>query len=175
MIAVGRLWPQKGYRDLIWGGELLRTADPQATLVIIGDGPEREQLLHYRDQVLAQHAVRLVGHRTDATELMSGADVVWNGSLYEGQSNTILEAMSLGIPVIASDIPGNRDLIVPGETGFLFQLGDTAQLTKQTCSLFSDAAKAEAMGAAARCRIAAEFSVDQMVRKHETLYQNTVA
>ncbi len=107
--AVGRLWKQKGYRELIWSGELLRVALGDVCVVIVGDGPEREQLLHYRDQVGADEAVRFVGHRDDANELMSGFDLLWNGSLYEGQSNTILEAMAWGVPVVATDIPGTRD------------------------------------------------------------------
>ena len=50
----------------------------------------------------------------------------WLGSAYEGQSNAVMEAMNAGIPVIATDIPGNRDLVVPDETGFLFPVGDRA-------------------------------------------------
>ena len=168
--AVGRLWEQKGYKDLIWAGELLRVAYEDVWLVIIGDGPDRDKLLHYRDLAKAHHAVRLVGHRKDVASLMGCFDVLWNGSLYEGQSNTILEAMSMGIPVVASDIPGNRDLVVPQTTGMLFPLGDVDTLTRQTFALLNDDERRKKMGENARQRILNEFTLEKMVRAHEELY-----
>ncbi len=173
--AVGRLWKQKGYRDLIWSSELLRVAYQDVCLVIMGDGPEREKLLEYRDHTGASDAARFVGHRNDAAELMSGFDVLWNGSLYEGQSNTILEAMSLGIPTVASDIPGNRDLVVHGETGYLFPLGDLDALTRLTNALLLDDAKRKQLGQQAARRAEEQFSLNATVRAHETLYSNLVA
>ncbi len=119
IMSVGRLWPQKGYKDLIWAGEMMHVADADTWYVIVGDGPDLQRLQQFRDDTRADNSVRFVGHRTDAVELLSAADVLWNGSLYEGQSNTILEAMALGIPVVASDIPGNRDLIEHEKSGFL--------------------------------------------------------
>ncbi len=107
-------------QDLIWaGGEMMHVADADTWYVIVGDGPDLQRLQQFRDDTRADNSVRFVGHRTDAVELLSAADVLWNGSLYEGQSNTILEAMALGIPVVASDIPGNRDLIEHEKSGFL--------------------------------------------------------
>jgi glycosyltransferase involved in cell wall biosynthesis len=168
--AVGRLWKQKGYAELVWAGELLRVAYQDVCLVIIGDGPERAQLQRFRDQSGAQDSVRFVGHRRDAFELMSAFDVLWNGSLYEGQSNTILEAMSLGIPVVASDIPGNRDLVADGETGYLYRLGDSATLTRRTNLLLRDDSLRESLGQQAQQRALDEFSLEKMVDAHQRLY-----
>lgn len=170
--AVGRLWKQKGYRELIWSAELLRVALKDVCLVIIGDGPEREQLLHYRDQVGADEAVRLVGQRADALELMTGFDLLWNGSLFEGQSNTILEAMACGVPVVASDIPGTRDLVLHGVTGLLYPLGDVGKLTRITNQLLREPDRMAAMSAAAKNRIAQHFSLARMVSQHEELYES---
>ncbi len=169
--AVGRLWHQKGYRDLIWAAELLRVAYQDVYLVIVGDGPERASLLNYRDKVGSQDAVRFVGHRTDAEELMSAFDLLWNGSLYEGQSNTILEAMMRGIPVIASNIPGNRDLVAHGQTGFLFDLSDTAALTKLSNKLLRDDDARAAMGQQAQQRADEHFSLGNMISTYQRLYQ----
>lgn len=171
VLAIGRLWPQKGYPDLIWAGELLRVACPDTWLVIIGDGPQRARLQHYRDQVRAEDAVRFVGQRTDAHELLSGASLLWNGSLYEGQSNTILEAMAWGIPVVATDIPGTRDLVVPEVTGCLYNPGDVATLTRSSVRLLEDPSLAGPMGTAARQRVQGEFSLQLMVQRHTELYQ----
>lgn len=170
--AVGRLWKQKGYRELVWSGELLRVALKDVCVVIVGDGPEREQLLHYRDQVGADEAVRFVGDREDALELMTGFDLLWNGSLYEGQSNTILEAMACGVPVVASDIPGTRDLVEHDVTGLLYPLGDVGRLTRITNQLLREPERMAAMGAAAKQRIAEHFSLSKMISRHEELYEN---
>ena len=65
--------------------------------------------------------VRFAGHRNDVAELLPHADVFWIGSEYEGQSNSVIEAMQAGLPVVASDIPGNRDLVIHDQTGRLVQ------------------------------------------------------
>lgn len=169
--AVGRLWKQKGYRNLIWAGELLRVAHPDVYLLIIGEGPEREALRAYRDRTGTQDAVRFVGHRRDAAELMTAFDVLWNGSLYEGQSNTILEAMTMGVPTVASDIPGTRDLIEHGRSGYLYPPADLGALTRWTVGLLQDDALRAQMGNAARQRAAQHFSLEQMVQSHQRLYQ----
>ncbi len=168
--AVGRLWKQKGYRDLIWSGELLRVSLRDVCVVIVGDGPDRDMLLKYRDQIGGDEAVRMVGHRDDALQLMTGFDVLWNSSLYEGQSNSVLEAMALGIPVIASDIPGNRDLVVHNESGLLFPLGDAGTLTRITDQLLRQPDRRAAMGQAAKQRIAEHFSLAKMIAAYERLY-----
>lgn len=173
--AVGRLWKQKGYKDLIWAGELLRVAHQDVWIVIVGDGPERGALQHFRDQIHAERAIKFVGHREDAAELMSAFDILWNGSLYEGQSNTILEAMSLGIPVIASDIPGNRDLVVHGQTGYLYPLADVQSLIRQSNALLRDDETMRRMGDGARERVRSEFSLQKMVEAHSELYQSLLS
>ncbi len=173
--AVGRLWKQKGYRDLIWAGELLRVAYRDVYLLIFGDGPEREALRTFRDRSGSYDAVRFVGHRRDVAELMSAFDVLWNGSLYEGQSNTILEAMTLGIPTVATDIPGTRDLIEHAKTGFLYPPGDLGALTRSTCALLHDDDLRAQMGAQARLRAAECFSLERMIRSHEQLYLRLLA
>lgn len=170
--AVGRLWKQKGYPDLIWAGELLHVTMQDVWFVIVGDGPDRAQLQEFRDKSGAKDSVYFAGHRRDAQELLSAFDVLWNGSLYEGQSNTILEAMALGVPVIASDIPGNRDLVVEGETGHLFALGDVATLTRKTKELLSRESARFAMGSNSQRRAAEHFSLAGMVREHEQLYES---
>ena len=171
IVSIGRLWPQKRYRDLIWAAELIGELRRDTTLIIVGDGPQRSELLRHRDAVTRDTRVRLVGHRTDADRLLQHAAVYWNGSQYEGQSNSVLEAMRHGVPVVATDIAGNRDLIVDGQTGRLVKLGDTADFARQTAILLADANLATAMSSAAIARVAGEFSMDRMVAEHAELYR----
>ncbi len=175
VMAVGRLWPQKGYKDLVWSGELINVALKSTRFVIFGDGPERERLRAYRDQIGASASVRFAGHRADAAELITGADLLWNGSLYEGQSNTILEAMNVAVPVIATDIPGNRDLVIHGQTGYLYPVGDVEKLTRATVQVLEDRQLRNSLGAQGTARVQAEFSLEKMVERHEKLYLDLCA
>ena len=171
VLAVGRLWPQKRYRDLIWAGELLATLREDTTLVIIGDGPQRGELMRHRDAVSRPEHVRFAGNREDVAELLGGADAFWIGSEYEGQSNAVIEAMQAGVPVVASDIPGNRDLISPDQTGVLVPLGDSAGFAGETHRLLQSPELGSRLTEAARRRIAAEFTVEAMTAAHAELYR----
>ena len=171
ILAVGRLWPQKRYRDLIWAGELLATTREETTLVIIGDGPQSAELLRYRDATSKPEHVRFAGHRDDVAELLPHADVFWIGSEYEGQSNAVIEAMQAGVPVVASRIPGNIDLVESGSTGILVDLGDTADFARQTNVLLEDNDQRKRFGQAGQAKIARDFSVEEMINMHEDLYE----
>lgn len=174
ILAVGRLWPQKRVRDLIWAGELLATLRGDVTLVIIGDGPQRDGLIRHRDAVSQVEHVRFAGQRDDVGELLPHADAFWIASEYEGQSNAVIEAMLAGVPVVASDIPGNRDLVIENETGWLFELGSEAELVQQTNDLLNDPDSAARVTQAAKLRIETEFTVEKMVQRHIDLYDRLV-
>jgi len=171
ILAVGRLWPQKGYRDMIWAGELLGTLREDTSVVIIGDGPQAGELLRHRDAVTVPERVQFAGVRGDIAELLPHADIFWNFSAYEGQSNSILEAMQAGVPVVASNIAGTRDLIVHDVCGKLVEPGDSADLARQTNVLLDAPETAQRLGQAAKQRVADQFSVAAMVNKHAELYQ----
>jgi glycosyltransferase involved in cell wall biosynthesis len=171
IFAVGRLWPQKRYRDLIWAADLVATLRADTTLVIIGDGPQSGELLRYRDAVSNPVHVRMVGHRQDVLTLLPHADIFWIGSEYEGQSNSLIEAMQAGRPVVASDIAGNRDLIIHEQTGMLVAVGDRADFARKTHTLLEDRHLATGLGEAARQKIADEFTVERMIAAHASLYR----
>jgi glycosyltransferase involved in cell wall biosynthesis len=114
--------------------------------------------------------VHFLGERRDIARILPHLLCVWLASAYEGQSNALLEAMSAGLPVIATDIAGNRDLVVPSETGFLIPVGDKAGLARKTQPLLKDPALAARLGAAGQERALREFSVEQMVDRHADVY-----
>jgi glycosyltransferase involved in cell wall biosynthesis len=169
--AVNRLWPQKRVKDLIWAADLLKVARDDAHLLIIGDGPQRWRLQRYRDQVEIGDRVHFLGERSDVSQLMPHFDCLWLGSQYEGQSNAVLEAMAAGVPVVATDIAGNRELVVHGQTGFLVPVGDRAGFARWTHRLLEDADLAHRCGSAAAERVRDEFSVEKMIQRHIALYE----
>ncbi|MEM8910214.1 MAG: glycosyltransferase [Planctomycetota bacterium] len=171
ILAVGRLWPQKRVRNLIWAAELLGTLREDTTLVLIGDGPQRDELLRHRDAVSRPGFVRFAGWRDDVAALLPHADAFWIASEDEGQSNAVIEAMRAGVPVIASNIPGNRDLIEHETTGWLFELGDEAEIARLTNVLLNDPGVSAPVVTAAQNRIAEQFDVELMVDRHLSLYE----
>ncbi len=171
IVAVGRLWPQKRYKDLIWAADLLKCVREDVHFLIIGDGPERERLTRFRDLVEIGDHVHFLGERSDVGRILQHAVFLWLGSSYEGQSNAVLEAMSLGLPVIATDIPGNRDLVVPEETGYLVPVGDRAAFARWSKVLLEQPELARRLGDTGRQRVISEFNVEKMVERHATLYR----
>ena len=169
--AVGRLWPQKRYKDLIWSAELLRAGRGDVYLLIVGDGPQRAALQRYCEQIKVGRHVLFLGERSDVPQLLPHLDCFWLGSGYEGQSNGLMEAMSAGLPVIASDIPGNRDLVVPGQTGYLVPVGDVGEIARKTHQLLENPALARELGQRGQARMRTEFSVEQMVQRYASLYR----
>jgi glycosyltransferase involved in cell wall biosynthesis len=168
---VGRLWPQKRVKDAIWAADLLKVIRSDVHLLVIGDGPQRDRLLHFRDQCRIGDKVHFLGVRGDVPRLLPHFDVLWSTSGYEGQSNVILEAMAAGVPVVATDIPGTRELVSSGTTGYLVPVGDRAGFAKYADRLLNDAALAARVSAAARDRAEREFSIERMIERHVELYR----
>lgn len=171
--VVGRLWPQKRIKDAIWAADLLKVIRDDVHLLILGDGPHRDRLRKFRDQVQIRDKVHFLGHRDDVPRLLPHLDLLWSTSAFEGQSNSIMEAMAEGVPVVATDIPGTRDLVVSGETGYLVPAGKSARrvIAQHTNRILDDAELARRLGEAARRRITDEFSIDRMVARYADLYR----
>ena len=173
--AVNRLWPQKRVKDLIWAADLLKVIRDDVHLLIVGDGPLRARLERYRDLVRIRDRVHFLGIRHDLPRLLPHFDCLWLASAYEGLPNSIMEAMACGIPVVATDISGNRDLVIHGQTGYLAPVGDRAGFARHTNRLLDDAALARRLGDAGRERIEREFSVEKMINAYAELYSKAVA
>ena len=145
---VGRLAPQKRLHDLIWAFQLLHQIVDSARLVLIGSGPERDALAELATRFGCRDRVVFTGHREDASALMAAFDAF----------------------VLASDIPPNRELITDGETGLLFPVGKSPDLTKLAARVLADPELAKRLGQAARERIEKHHKVEQMVAAHESVY-----
>ena len=130
-------------------------------------GKEPRGVVHWSPEL----PVQVLGHRADAADLVAAFDVVLLPSLYEGLPYSLLEAMAQRVPVVASDVTGNRDAIEHGRSGFLVALGDVSAFASQALSLLRDAACRAHMGDAARERVAAEFTEDRFLRRMTELYE----
>jgi glycosyltransferase involved in cell wall biosynthesis len=142
-----------------------------AHLLVIGEGPQRQALERYARLCHIADRVHFLGERGDVPRLMPHFDLLWLASGYEGLPNVVMEAMACGVPVVASDIWGNRELVVHEQTGFLAQLGDRAGLARFANKILDDPALAQRLGAAGRERVATEFTVAAMVERHAALYR----
>ncbi len=169
--AVGRLWPQKRIKDLIWATDLLKVAGHCAHLLLVGDGPQRRTLERFARSCHVENEVHFLGARNDVPRLMPHFDMLWLASGYEGMPNSVMEAMACGVPVVATDIWGNRELVLHGQTGFLVSVGDRAGLARCAHKMIEDRQLGPRLGAAGRERILREFSVEKMVAAHAALYR----
>lgn len=168
---VGRLAKQKRVEDLIWAVETLRQIRPKLRSVIVGDGPERERLEQFAHDVGVWDHVRFLGHRENASQWLELFDVFCLASSFEGMSNSVMEAMSAGKPVLASDIPANRELVVHGETGFLIKLADTVGIMQFLRRCIDEPGLAEKLGTAGHRRIQQFFGVQRMVDAYADIYR----
>ena len=169
--TVARLWPQKRVRDVIWAAELLTVARDDVHVLIIGDGPERARLQRFRDQVQLQNRVHFLGHRHDVPQLIEHFDVLWLASGYEGLPNILMEAMAAGVPVVATDIPGNRQLVTHGSTGYLVPVGDHAALAKCAFQILENPSQHTTLRENARREMLAKYPLEKMVHAHAALYR----
>lgn len=169
--TVGRLWPQKHMEDIVWASELLRVVRDDVFFVIIGEGPQRERLEALVRNFGIERRVFFLGHRRDVVHLLPQLDAFWLASGYEGQSNALMEAMRAGLPVVVSDIPGNRELVEHETTGLVVPVGNRAELARKMRWVIEHPESSRAMGARAAERIATTCSVDQMVRRYASLYE----
>jgi sugar transferase (PEP-CTERM/EpsH1 system associated) len=144
-------------------------------LVMVGDGPLRAQAQAVLAQAGVGDLVWLPGERADVPDVMRGLDCFALPSLAEGISNTILEAMASGLPVVATAVGGNAELLVDGQTGDLVPSGDVEAMAACIASLASDPVRSAAMGAAGRKRAEQFFSLPAMVGAYRHLYDRLLA
>jgi len=168
--TVGRLSRQKAPLDLLAAFVPVARTDPRAHLVFVGDGPLRPEVEAAIRAAGLEDRVHLLGLRRDVPELLRSFDVMALASRWEGLPRVFPQAMAAGLPIVATRIAGAVDAIVPGENGWLVEVGDTEGLAQRLLGLAQDPAAARRMGQAGRARVE-EFSARRMVDQLAELYR----
>ncbi len=171
IFGAGRLVPSKGFDVLIEAVSLIG----DARLVVAGAGPEEGRFRALARQMgVDLHLLGKVPSH-EVGQWMRAASVVAAPSYVEGISNTVLEALALGCPVVATNISGNRAVIDSGETGLLVEPGQANALASALKSFLSDSQTAGRYGMAARLDVQARFGVEALVARYEALYREISA
>ncbi len=172
--TVGRMQTVKDQPMLVRAFIRTLEIDPSLSgrlrLVMIGDGPLRAECKQLLDAGRISDLAWLPGERSDVAEIMGGLDCFVLPSLAEGISNTILEAMASGLPVIATAVGGNADLVTSGITGQIVPAGDPEALAEQLVKLAKAPSQAKTMGQLGRERVEERFSMNAMVAAYLNTY-----
>lgn len=172
--SVGRLVPIKDHATLLKAAAKLAETGVDVRVLLAGSGPAIENLRRQAGSLLAGR-VYFAGDSDRVPELLNGMDVFVLPSLGEGMSNTLLEAMACGLPVVATNVGGNPEIIENDTNGCLFAPGDFEWLAARLKALASDRELARQMGAAARCRTTETFSLSGMIKNYRDFYFDLTA
>jgi glycosyltransferase involved in cell wall biosynthesis len=174
VLSVGRLEPVKNHAMLFRA--LARLAPGERPLVwLVGDGPSRPR---YAARIVREglaDCVQFLGYRYDIPELTAAADVAVLTSVKEGMPRALMEAMAVGVPVVATDVKGSREVVRHGRSGFLVPLGDDAALADALARLLGSAALRAEMGAYGAEHARRHFDEDRVVERLVAVYRSALA
>ena len=169
-VTVARLDPVKDQATLLQAVRLVVDKNPAFRLDIVGDGPSRAALEAQRTELGLDRHVRFCGYQSDVEPYLAQADIFLLSSISEGIPLTLLEAMAVGLPGVATDVGGIREVIVPGVTGYLVPARSPEALAEAMLAIQADPLVIERMGQASRQRIEDEFGLAGVVAQYEAIY-----
>jgi len=171
-LAVGNLRAPKDYPNLLRAFVLVATRAPRALLVIAGSGPLRASLESLAAELAIDRSVRFLGAREDVRELLQAVDGYVLSSAWEGTPMALLEACGCGVPVVATRVGGNPDVVEDGVSGFLIDPRNSGALRDAMLKLMAlPQGERASMGNAARKRVESTFSHEKIVDKWENIYE----
>jgi glycosyltransferase involved in cell wall biosynthesis len=168
--SVGRLAEQKGYTYLIAALPKVLRIHPEATMVLLGDGELRSQLEAQVMQLDLQNQVEVTGQVNNVLERLEGFDLFVSSSLWEGLPTVIMEAMAIGVPVIATDIPGSREMISHKINGWLVAPADASSLANAICELIENPLLRQEIGKAGK-QLVRQYSIQEIAKSYKQLYE----
>jgi glycosyltransferase involved in cell wall biosynthesis len=168
LLTVGRLHPQKGYLDLVRIARYIVDAFPGVYFVWVGDGEQRQELEQIVGATGLVESIRLLGFRRDLTRLMTAADLFLFPSRYEGFPLALLQAMAIGLPIIASDCSSIPEIVSDRIHGVLFPAGEVLALYHCVCWALNHPNEMQTMAAKAKGKVK-EFSPERMIAETLTV------
>jgi len=175
IVSVARLELEKSLEVLIAAMSEIAAAEPSAVCIIVGDGSQKLALQARIAALGRESRIKLIGFRSDALAVMNAADLFVLPSQHEPFGLVLIEAMSLGKPVIATGAGGPLEIVVNGETGLLVAPAAVGEMGRALLALVRDAALRGRMGAAGGARFLAKFTLDRMVRATLEAYGKALA
>ena len=173
--CVGRLVPVKDHSTLLRAFALTLTSNPNVHLLIVGDGPCRASLVALADDLALGSAVTFAGQRLDTLNYYQLCDVSALASESEGFPNTLVEAMAARCPVVATNVGGNVDAVIDGDTGFLVPVGDVKGFADALDRLVRSPSLRSRMGAAGRDRAETNYRASAVIPSLEDMYDDLLA
>jgi glycosyltransferase involved in cell wall biosynthesis len=171
LIVVAKLMEQKGHAVLLHAIRPLLDRHPDLHVLLVGDGPLRQSLIATVGQLPAPERIRMVGNRSDVSDLLAASDLFVLPSLWEGLPMALLEAMASGLPVVATDVSGSSQVVVDNETGILVPPGNVDRLRAAIATILADPAGADRMADAGRDRVKRLYSARTQAARHAEIYR----
>jgi len=173
---VGRLIYAKGVQDLISAFSKIKDTTPNAKLLIAGDGPYRADLEYLAHQNDCHSSIIFLGQKNQAEVIgvLSATDIFVNPSYSEGLGISVMEAASIGLPIIATDVGGTREIITTDKTGILVKARDVGQLAEELLKLCANAELREKLGGNARILVERKFNWDKITGEYIKVYTSLV-
>lgn len=172
LVGVGPLNVHKGFRDAIWIFDILRYLYDDLHLALIGDGDDRERLRRFRRLIGGEDRLHLLGRQADVKTWLARAGAVLVPSWRQGGINAALEALALGCPVVAANLPALAEIVRDGETGLLFDPENKSAFARQVRRLLDDQDLGRRLGDKGRERVGECFSVAAMAGHYADLYRS---
>jgi len=166
--SIGNLYKNKGYEYLI---KAISLCVMRYALCVIGDGPEEKNLKSKILNLKLDKKIKLTGNITNAAQLLSALDIYVCSSIKEGLPYTILEAMQAGLPIVTTNVGAIPEVIIDGKNGLLVELKNSETLVKKIKYLINNPDIAKKLGEQAKKNVAEKFSLEQMIKKTEKLYE----
>ncbi len=167
--CLAKLRAQKGHTYLLQGFQDIRKKHPETRLLLIGDGEERRNLEDLAKNLHIQDAVIFLGNRNDIPELLSALDIFVFPTLFEGMSNALMEAMASSLPIIATDIPENRELLIHNTNALLVSSGSSEAILEATESLLNDTERKSLLAKNARITALQRFDLTEILGRYREL------
>lgn len=168
--AVGRLEPVKDHATLLEAFARIPDKNPDLHLFVIGDGSRRKELEARAKALDLRDRAHFIGEKDDIPTVLNGLDLYVISSIAEGISNTVLEAMATGLPVVATRVGGNPELVTENINGMLVPVGDAETMADALTRYILSAELRRSHGQASRQRVIDQFSLDRMAEDYSRLY-----